>query len=464
MSSYAASQPVVDDSVGVAPRAPSVADYLDELPLNRQHILVFIVSSFGFFFDAIDLQVLGLAAPSIAREWNLAQGQIGWLFSLTAFGMLLGSYTFGTLSDYIGRRRCFQLTIAVFAVGSGLCFFAENTWQLGALRVLTGFGIGGFIPVDTALMSEFMPARRRGLMMGLWNLSFSVGYIVSAKIAAFVVPNYGWRPLFLVGVVPAIMIVVVRWVIPESPRFSLSRGRVDEARRAVLWISGRRVLPAELDGAFTARSMPERGKVSVAELFSPEYRSRTAYSWILWFFLMFCYLGLLPWLPTLLGRHRDIPLDVMFGIVAIFSACGILGRVVVACLVDRLGRRTLIVTFGVAAMAAAVLFGRQTGAVELWWSACILGFCLDGLLGAAATITPELYPTRARSTGIGWAQSMGRVGAILAPLAISAILVSGVEWVFNMFACALAFVVLATALFKVETARKSLEQASGEVA
>ena len=90
--------------------------------------------------------------------------------------MLLGSYTFGTLSDYIGRRMCFQLTIAVFAVGSGLCFFAENTWQLGALRVLTGFGIGGFIPVDTALMSEFMPARRRGLMMGLWN-SFLLGWL-----------------------------------------------------------------------------------------------------------------------------------------------------------------------------------------------------------------------------------------------------------------------------------------------
>jgi putative MFS transporter len=444
--------------------ARSVSEYLDALPLNSRHYLIFLVSALGFFFDALDLQILALAVPSISKEWNLVPGSIGWLFSLTAVGMLFGSYVFGTLSDYIGRRVCFQLTIAIFSLGSGLCYFAENTWQLGALRVLTGFGIGGFIPVDTAIMSEFMPARKRGLMVGLWNLFFSVGYIVSAKIASYVVPNHGWRSLFLVGVGPALLVLFVRVLVPESPRFLMMRGRFEEARRSVAWISGVKLLPQNINALFSARQQADRRhKITITELFSPAYRARTAFTWSLWFFLMFCYLGLVPWLPTLLGRFREIPMNEVFGVMIAFSASGILGRIVVAVLVDRLGRRAMMIPLATAALVSALAFGQQTDLGSIWWWACALGFFLDGLLGNAATITPELYPTRARATGIGWAQSMGRIGGILAPLVIGALVPVGVEWVFVMFAIALSFVILATVLFRVETSQMSLEQASGEI-
>ena len=442
----------------------TVSEYLDKLPLNSRHAVIFVVSALGFFFDALDLQILALGVPSISKEWGLAPNAIGWLFSLTAFGMLAGSYTFGTLADYIGRRLCFQLTIATFAVSSGLCYFAENAWQLGALRVLVGFGIGGFIPVDTAIMSEFIPARKRGLVFGLWNLFFSVGYIASAKIAAFIVPTYGWRALFIVGVAPALLVLLVRVAVPESPRFLMMRGRFDEARRSVAWISGKH-LSRDLDALFANPAKAEaRTRITVAELFSPTYRSRTAFTWCLWFSLMFCYLGLLPWLPTLLGRFRQIPMSEVFNIMIAFSASGILGRLAVAFLVDRLGRRAMMIPLATCALIAALAFGWQTELNAIWWCACALGFFLDGVLGTTATMTPELYPTRTRATGIGWAQSMGRIGAILAPLAIGALVPLGVEWVFVMFAVALGFVILATSLFRVETSQLSLEKASGEIA
>ncbi len=342
--------------------AGGLGGYLDQLPLNGRHALIFLVSSVGFFFDAIDLQFLGLAVPSISKEWGLTPGSIGWLFSLTAAGMLLGSYVFGTLSDHVGRRACFQVTIALFALGSGLCFFVGNIWQLGALRVLTGFGIGGFIPVDTAIMSEFMPTRRRGLMTGLWNLSLSVGYIVSAKIAASVIPGYGWRSLFLIGFAPAVLVLLVRRIVPESPRYLLTRGRREEARRFVSWISGDKALPPDLDAVFDHPLQPANPRLSVAELFSRGYRVRTAFSWSVWFFLMFCYLGLLPWLPTLLGQYRNVPMADVFGIMVALSASGVVGRVVVALLIDRVGRRALMIPFALAAMVAAFAFGRQTEA------------------------------------------------------------------------------------------------------
>jgi MFS transporter, putative metabolite:H+ symporter len=461
-SSAALGAGATQPDAGSLPR--TVSEYLDALTLNRRHCMVFVVSALGFFFDALDLQILALAVPSIAKEWSLAPNSIGWLFSLTAFGMLAGSYVFGTLADYIGRRLCFQLTIAIFAVSSGLCYFAENAWQLGALRVLTGFGIGGFIPVDTAIMSEFIPARKRGLIFGLWNLFFSVGYIVSAKIAAFVVPNYGWRALFIVGVVPAFLVLFVRLLIPESPRFLMMRGRLDEARRSVAWISGK-PLSQDASALFVNPKQVESGsRITFIELFSPAYRSRTAFTWCLWFSLMFCYLGLVPWLPTLLGRFREIPMSEVFGIMIAFSASGIAGRLAVAALVDRLGRRTMMIPLAACALVAALCFGQQTELNAIWWWACALGFFLDGVLGNTATMTPELYPTRARATGIGWAQSMGRIGAILAPLAIGVLVPFGVEWVFVMFAVALSFVILATLLFRVETRQLSLEKASGESA
>jgi putative MFS transporter len=157
-----------------------------------------------------------------------------------------------------------------------------------------------------------------------------------------------------------------------------------------------------------------------------------------------------------------VSMSEVFGIMIAFSASGILGRIVVAALVDRIGRRAMMIPLAIGALVSALAFGQQTSAASIWWWACALGLFLDGLLGNAATITPELYPTRVRATGIGWAQSMGRIAGILAPLAIGALVPIGVEWVFVMFALALGFVILAAVLFRVETSQMSLEQASGE--
>lgn len=442
-------------------RPQTVGEYLDSMPMNGRHWLIFLVSALGFAFDALDLQVLGLAIPFISKEWSLAPNSIGWLFSLTAFGMLIGSFVFGRLSDTIGRRTSMQLTIAIFTTGTGLCYFAQTPEQLGILRVLTGFGIGGFIPVDTAIMAEYMPARRRGLLIGLWNLFFSIGYVASAKIASILVPHFGWRSLFLLGVLPAVLVLFVRLFVPESPRFLLAKGRTTEARNSVAWLSGVKKLPADVDALFNKPVADLRGeKVVLAELFGGAYRSRMAFTWTLWFSLMFCYLGLLPWMPTLIGKFRGIPMPEVFDFLIAFSASGILGRLLVAVSIDRLGRRTLLIPFAAAALVSALGFGQQAELRGIWIWGCALGFFLDGLLGATATVTPELFPTRVRTTGIGSAQAMGRLGAILAPLAIGALAPHGVQWVFNMFAVALACVLAAAVLFRMETRQLSLEAAS----
>lgn len=435
--------------------------FLDDLPMNRRHWTVFFVCSIAFMFDSLDFQVLGLIAPLLSREWGLQPQTLGVLFSATAFGMLAGTYAFGTLSDRIGRRAAFQLTVAIFAIASGACAFAQDATQLAILRFLTGLGIGGFVPVDTAVMSEYMPAKRRGRMMGLWAIFFPVGGLVAAWLASLIIPSLGWRAMFLIGVVPAVMVLVVRFVIPETPRFLLARGRLNEARESIRWIA-MGAIPPSLSGSIP-RS-PEQGKpnFSVMELFAPQYRRRTLLAWGIWFFWSFSYFGIILWLPTLLIKYKGIPPAQVFAFIVGFMVSGIAGRVVVAMIVDQMGRKPVLVACGIFAGVFMLLFGQQTTLTGLMIFGYATAFFHDGGLGAIAPYTPELYPTRARATGVGWANGAGRIASILSPIAVGYLVVSGEQLVFAVFAASYALCAVVMLAIGVETKGLGLEEAALE--
>lgn len=436
--------------------------FLDNLPMNRRHWTIFSVCAIAFMFDSLDFQVLGLVAPMLSKEWSLSPQALGVIFSATAFGMLVGTYLFGTLSDRIGRRAAFQLTVAIFAFASGACAFAQDATQLTVLRFLTGLGIGGFVPVDTAVMSEFMPSRRRGRMMALWAIFFPVGGLLAAWLASLIIPDLGWRAMFMIGVVPAVMVLVVRLVIPESPRFLLAKGRLAEARESIRWVAMGNI-PDSLAVA-SPKPNKQQAHFSVFELFSPQYRQRTALLWGIWFFWSFSYFGIILWLPTLLAKYRGIPPGQVFMFIVGFMLAGIVGRIVVATLVDRVGRKPILVVCGVGAGALMLLFGQQTTLTGLMVFGYATAFFHDGGLSAIAPYTPELYPTRARATGVGWANGSGRIASILSPIVVGFLVVSGVEAVFTAFAAAYALCAVVMLVAGVETKGMYLEAAALETA
>jgi putative MFS transporter len=318
-----------------------IGAYLDELPMNPRHWTIFGVCSAGFLFDALDFQLMALAAPAIAKEWNTNPASIGLVLSAIVLGMLLGTFLFSIVSDRLGRRFGFQVTITIFAVFCGLSAFAQSIEQLAVLRFLTGIGIGGLAPVDTALMTEFMPKSRRGRLIALWALFFPLGGVLAALAARILVPDFGWRALFLVGVTPAFLILFIRLMIPESPRFLLTVGKMNEARRSAEWLS-MKPLPASVaddlkssDQAAWSRQTDASDKPSLKKLFSPNYRSRTIMLWLLWFFWSFSYFGLLLWLPSLLARYHSFARADVLTYVMGFMIAGIAGRIVVASLMPR---------------------------------------------------------------------------------------------------------------------------------
>ncbi len=430
--------------------AHEVGAWLDALPLNRRHWTVFAVCSVAFLFDAFDFQVIALAMPWIGREWGLNSAAVGWVLAATPAGMLAGTFLFGVLSDRIGRRPGFQITLAIFSVFSAACAAAQSPAQLMVLRFLAGVGIGGFLPVDTAVMSEFMPARSRGKMLALWAIFFSLGNLIAAFVGRAVIPVYGWRVMFLLCLAPAALIFAVRRFVPETPHFLLAHGDLSRARQAVAWIGMGAHCPA-LDAANPAcvGHVPEtRPKLRL--LFAPALRRRTAVAWIAWITWSFSYFGLLLWLPALLVV-RGVPRDEIFLFVVGYTASGIVGRLLAASIVDRIGRKPLIVGGGLISAALLVAFGQQSEMSAMMLCGFALAVFQDGSLGTVATFTPELFPTGLRASGTGAAAGVGRVATMLSPLAVGAVVAQSFAAVFAMFAASFAIGAVAVAVLARET-------------
>ncbi|MBS0233417.1 MAG: MFS transporter [Proteobacteria bacterium] len=432
--------------------------FLDGLKLNRRHGTVFAVCAAGFAFDALDFQIMAMAAPSILKEWNLKPQQLGFILSATGAGMLLGAYLFGILGDRIGRRRGFQITIAIFAIFSGLCGLAQNMNQLIALRFMTGIGIGGFIPIDTAMMSEYMPARRRGQLMAWFALFFPVGGLIAAFAARSIVPDWGWRALFAVGVTPALLVFIVRAFVPESPRFLLSKGRVEEAERSIRWIS-RGASPERISESTPVLETPS---ARISELFGATYLKRTVMLTGVWFFWAFSYFGLILWLPSILTRFKGLSTAEVFEYLIGFQCSGIAGRFVMSLVVDKWGRIGTLALCAAGAGIAAIVFGQQTTMIGIVVSGSVLAFFHDGGQSGIAAYAAELYPTLLRTTGIGWANGAARIAAFSSPALMGYLVPVGTWAIFGLLAAGYCLAGVVIACFKIETAGLNLEDSALE--
>src|SRR3954468_18538701 len=258
---------------------------LERLPFSRWHRSFFILAFFGIMFDAADFALFGAALPPIAREFGLGPAQSGLLATVGLVGAFLGALFWGTISDYIGRRTSFQATVGIFALFTGLVAASWNVASLGVFRFLSNFGLGGEVPVTLTLSSEFSPGRIRGRMTGSMMAAFPVGLVVAAAISLAIVPNYGWRALFIVGIVPAVLLFFVRRYMPESVRYLLSKGRIAEAEQTVAEIErqglGRGGTSDELKAG--PKAHPEvavKTGVTVVELFTEGRARRTILIWI----------------------------------------------------------------------------------------------------------------------------------------------------------------------------------------
>jgi len=419
------------------------------------------------FFDAFDVLAIAYVLPSLIGIWKLAPRAIGVLISSSFVGQIVGALFFGWLAERIGRLRCAKITIALYSLMSLLCALSWNIPSLLLFRTIQGIGLGGEVPVAAAYINEISRAKGRGRFFLLYQLIFPIGLVGASLLGFWLVPLFGWRTMFLIGGLPAILVLVLfaANILPESPRWLVSKGRFEEAELIV----GQMESAARSNGAVTS-STPEPLPIAPAplretsrlELFQGIYRFRTIVVWFIWITTYFVTYGVNTWLPTIFRTYYKYSVADALRYGVIINLAGLAGAFCCAMLVDHLGRRPwfiLAYALGAAPLIAIWIRGASNPREVIVLVAISFTF-ISGNSMLVYLYTTEIYPTRLRSLGTGAASAWLRVASAAGPAIVGFALagygVSGVFLLFGMISLAGAAISFGT----VETRERALEEIS----
>ena len=436
-----------------------ILERLEKLPVGSFHYKLLVVTGLGWLFDSMDTGLISFVLPVLAREWGLSPEQVGWIGSVGLIGMALGAVSAGTIADKFGRKNVFAATVILYSVSTGLCAIAWNYESLLLFRFLVGFGLGGELPVAATLMSEYAPSKLRGRFIVLLESFWGVGWLVAALISYLLIPKFGWHVAFIIGALPALYVFLIRLHMPESIRYLISKGKVEEARQIILSLEKKLgVASKPFDKDFLDEATPIF-KLNVFTLWGKTFRVRTLMLWIAWFGIVFSYYGIFMWLPSIVFA-QGFEVVKTFEYVLIMTLAQLPGYFAAAFLVDIIGRRYTLSSFLLMSGVCAYFFGNATTASSiLMWGAAMSFFNL-GAWGVIYTYTPELYPTAIRALGSGWAAGFGRIGGMLAPMLVGVLLFNNVpmNFIFLMFASVFVIISIIVLSLGIESKKKSLEE------
>lgn len=440
----------------------SISQRLERLPVTPMLWKVLILTGVGWLFDAMDQGMVAGVMASIGEEWKLTPVDLGLLGSASAVGMAIGAAIAGMASDRWGRRTVVTATLVLYGLASVVSGIAPNFILLLLFRFLTGLGLGGELPAASTLVSEFSPAKARGRMVVLLESFWAWGWIVASLIAYLLIPIYGWRIGFFLGGAPALYAAYLRRNIPESPRYLELKGRLQEANEIVSKMEEQAGL--ELNGSMVVNPPKEEkgNKVTLLDLWSQAYLRRTFVLWVLWSGINFGYYGFVLWTPTLL-LGKGLSLVRGFQFTLIMSIAQLPGYYSSAYLIERIGRKAVLVVYLVGTALSAYLFGQAKSVTAVLSFGCLLYLFSLGAWGAVYAYTPEVYPTAARGSGVGWAAAVGRIGAIAAPYIVGVVYKAkgtqaGFNYVFIMLTIVFAVVAVVIAVAGIETKGRALDE------
>jgi len=351
------------------------------------------VIAFGVFIallvDGMDLQMLALALPSLSKDLALTKVAAGALSTYTLIGMGVGGIFAGWLSDRIGRSRVIWWSVLTFTACTGLIAACTTYWQIAAMRLVSGFGIAGVYTIGNLLAAEFVPTRIRTTVLGILMSGWSAGYVAAALLSSYILPHYGWRPLFFCAVVPGIIALVLLYNVPDSASWSATQKAAKRSSDTFgeIW-----------------RNVPVRRTVILWSLTSIA--------------LQFGYYGANTWLPSYLVSDLGVNLQSMGWYVAGTYTMAILGKIITGYLGDVVGRRAMWIATGVLTavyLPILIYFATPSNVPYL-----LIAFGL--LYGAPYAVQPtyasESFPASVRGTAMGASYNIGRIGSTISPILI----------------------------------------------
>jgi putative MFS transporter len=441
---------------------------LERLPISRLLVRARLIVGAATFFDGYNTLAIAYALPVLVRMWHLAPTQIGYIISAGYLGQLVGAFFFSWLAERVGRLPVLMYTITLYAVFGILCIFSWGAASLMAFRFIQGIGTGGEVPVAGAYINEFVGAKVRGRFFLLYQVIFPVGLAAAGVAGYFLVPLLGWKVLFLIDSVPALLLIPLRWSLPESPRWLLARGRAKEAEAFVERAEAEAVHAgvALAEPKLIALKARAAGpKARFRDLFKGIYLRRTLVLAVLATCVYLVNNGLITWLPTLYRNYFHVSLKTSLGYGFITSGIGVLASIACALLIDRVGRKPWYVCASllpVIPLVVLAVMGTASAVQVLVLASCVYAI-IQTISFSLFLYSAELYPTRMRALGVGMGSAWVRIGSTVGPMIVGAIVAGySVRWVFIIFAIVCAAGGTVCAMFALETKGRVLEELSPE--
>jgi putative MFS transporter len=388
---------------------------------NNQRKIVF-AAILGDMLDFFDFYLIGFVLAFIVSSWQLTYGQSAMILLSSGLGAVPGALFWGWLADRIGRRKVFIMTALNFSIATGVMALTpeQGGWIfLSFFRFLVGFGVSGLFAVDLPLVQEFVPTSKRGLVGGLVTSCLPLGSMLGAILGAYLAPVVGWRGLFVVGLMPALITLLIRAWVPESPRWLIRMGRIEEARQALAW-----ALQTDPSNIALPTSVPATRHMPWRELF--HYPRSMVLSTLTSLGVQTTGIGLVLWAPTLFAQTLAIsPAQASFLMIWVALA-GLIGRFLFSWLSEAIGRRPsgVLLSFGAAVFCwlAGVFHADFIGGVSLLFLGIMLSrFFGDGGYAVVGPYAAEVWPAGLRASGMGFGYGLGNFGKVLGPLGLALI-------------------------------------------
>lgn len=370
----------------------TAAPWWREITRNQWYVLG--AGQIGYALDAFDVLLYVFCLTTIMKEWNLNPATAGFMVTVTLFASSFGGMLFGFLADRIGRKKALMWTVILFSVCSGFSGLAQNLVQLAIARTLLGLAMGGEWSTGALLVAETWPKEHRGKAIGIMQSGWSLGYILASVAAMFILPQFGWRVMFFLGILPALFTV---WV----------RNKVEEPE---IW------LKAQKEQAHTRKG-------SFLEIFQGDLLKKTVCSTIISSLVMFAYWGLFSWLPSFLsspvakgGAGLSMVKAPMWMIPTMIGA--FFGYITFGFVADKIGRRATFIAYLLISALLVYLYGQTRDPSTLMLMGPLVGFFGSGYFSAFGAIISELFPTRTRGSAVGFCYNTGRMMSAFAPTVI----------------------------------------------
>lgn len=388
-----------------------VKNWIDSRPISGYQWLILTMCFMVIMFDGYDAAAMGFIAPALIEDWGISSSAMGPILGFAMLGVALGALISGPWSDRLGRKKVLLLSVGCFAVCSLLSAFARNPTEMCILRFATGLGLGAVMPNCVTLVAEYMPEKRRSLMITIMYSGFNIGSGLGGFVAAGLLPRFGWSSVLAIGgIIPLLLLPLLYLILPESAMYMVVRN------------VGRQKIAAALNrlgGTFSAAtSFVLRGPViaknaRVLQLFTQGYARGTLILWLTYFMGLFVIYLLNGWLPTIM-RSGGVSLERAAVVAGLFQLGGTLGGLMVGALMDRFRAKWVIASFymiGSVSLLIQGLFG--FGGLLLALSVFLSGVCINGAQTGLQAFSPAFYPTEIRATGVCWMHGIGRCGAII---------------------------------------------------